>query len=366
MFFLGAALFGGMVLLPLYWQQIRLESALDTGLLIAPLGLGMALVMPLAGRLTDRFGGGPLAFIGVIVTTLATIPFGFIGAHTSIVWLSLAMTVRGMGVGLAFMPAMSAAFAALRPSELADATPQLNVLQRVGGSIGTAVLAVVLQRALDGAHGLGEQASAYGTAFWWSTALTGARDHPGARPRAGRAPARARHRCSPARRSRSRGGRRVTVVQSSAREEALARVGVAFKGVMAAVRRLRGRDTHRPGELSFAQYHLLFGLAEHELSAGELAQVAGLAPATVTQMLDSLVASGLVERNRSERDRRIVTCSLTGLGRELIAERREQMEGGWNAALAEFSARDLSIAAAVLDRLSSMFDDLDGQAASRL
>jgi hypothetical protein len=84
------------------------------------------------------------------------------------------MFVRGVGVGFAFMPAMSAAFAALKPSELPDATPQLNVIQRVGGSIGTAVLAVVLQRALSGAHDLPAQAGAYGAAFWWTTALTAA------------------------------------------------------------------------------------------------------------------------------------------------------------------------------------------------
>jgi MFS family permease len=172
MFCLGAALFGAMILMPLYWQQIRFESVLNTGLLTAPLGLGMALVMPFAGRLADRVGGGPLALAGVIVTTLATIPFGFIGAHTSILGLSIAMFVRGLGVGLAFLPAMSAAFAALRPSELADATPQLNVLQRVGGSIGTAVLAVVLARALTGTHGVTAAASAYATAFWWSLGLT--------------------------------------------------------------------------------------------------------------------------------------------------------------------------------------------------
>src|ERR1700716_1162102 len=59
MFCLGAALFGGMILLPLYCHAIRRESVLDTGLLTAPQGLGMALVMPLAGRLTDRYGGGP-------------------------------------------------------------------------------------------------------------------------------------------------------------------------------------------------------------------------------------------------------------------------------------------------------------------
>jgi hypothetical protein len=70
------------------------------------------------------------------------------------------------------MPAMAAAFAALERSELSDATPQLNVLQRVGGSIGTAVLAVVLQRALVGADSLSAQASAYGTAFWAAAALT--------------------------------------------------------------------------------------------------------------------------------------------------------------------------------------------------
>jgi EmrB/QacA subfamily drug resistance transporter len=172
MFCLGAALFGGMVLLPLYWQGIRHESVVDTGLLTAPQGLGMALVMPLAGRLTDRLGGGPLALFGVIVTTLATIPFGLVGAHTSIAGLSVAMLIRGAGIGFAFMPAMAAAFASLERSELSDATPQLNVLQRVGGSIGTAALAVVLQRALSGVHTVAGQAAAYGTAFWVSAGLT--------------------------------------------------------------------------------------------------------------------------------------------------------------------------------------------------
>jgi MFS family permease len=172
MFCLGAALFGGMILLPLYWQEIRHESVLYTGLLTAPQGLGMALIMPLAGKLTDRFGGGPLALLGVIVTTIMTIPFGLVGAHTSVAVLSVAMFLRGMGIGFAFMPAMTAAFASLERSELPDATPQLNVLQRVGGSIGTAVLAVILQRALSDTHTLAGAASAYGTAFWASAGLT--------------------------------------------------------------------------------------------------------------------------------------------------------------------------------------------------
>jgi EmrB/QacA subfamily drug resistance transporter len=171
MFCLGAALFGAMILLPLYWQEVRHESVVDTGLLTSPQGLGMALIMPISGKLTDRLGGGPLALVGVLVTAAATIPFGMISAHTSIAYLFGAMFVRGIGIGLAFMPAMTAAFAALERDELSHATPQLNVLQRVGGSIGTAILAVVLQRALVGVHSLSGAASAYGTAFWWSAGL---------------------------------------------------------------------------------------------------------------------------------------------------------------------------------------------------
>jgi EmrB/QacA subfamily drug resistance transporter len=172
MFCIGAALFGGMILLPLYWQTVRHENVVITGLLTAPQGLGAALVMPLSGKLTDRFGGGPLALLGTVLTAGATIPFALIGAHTSILWLCCAMLVRGVGIGFAFMPAMTAAFASLKRSELSDATPQLNVLQRVGGSIGIAVLAVVLQRGLDTAHTLSAQASAYGTAFWVAAGLT--------------------------------------------------------------------------------------------------------------------------------------------------------------------------------------------------
>jgi DNA-binding MarR family transcriptional regulator len=151
--------------------------------------------------------------------------------------------------------------------------------------------------------------------------------------------------------------------RARAREEALAQLGSAFKGAMAAIRRLRGRDTHRHGELSFAQYHLLGGLAEHDhRSAGELALAADLSPATVTQMLDGLAEMRLVERTRSERDRRVVNCTLTTRGRELLTERRAHLEERWQSELAEFSNRDLATAAAVLDRLRALYDDLSTDA----
>lgn len=143
------------------------------------------------------------------------------------------------------------------------------------------------------------------------------------------------------------------------RELALEQFGVSFKRAMGAVRRLRGRDTHRAGELSYAQFGLLFGLAQGgEMSASELALCADVAPATATQMLDSLAAVGLINRRRSETDRRSVIVSLTPRGSELVSERRARYQGRWDAALGEFSAAQLRTASAVLDRMRAMFDEL--------
>jgi DNA-binding MarR family transcriptional regulator len=143
------------------------------------------------------------------------------------------------------------------------------------------------------------------------------------------------------------------------------RLGVAFKRAMVAMRKLRGRETHRPGQISYAQYGLLFGLAGMcEGSARELAERTDLTPATVTQMLDHLEASGFVKRTRSEEDRRVVLSTLTERGAEVVEKRRQQMEPRWRAALAEFSESELTAAARVLDRLADYFDALldDGTA----
>jgi DNA-binding MarR family transcriptional regulator len=135
-------------------------------------------------------------------------------------------------------------------------------------------------------------------------------------------------------------------------------LGAAFKATMAAVRRLRGRETHTPGRLSNAQYGLLFSLAGGgKLSARELAQAADLAPATVAQMLEALEEAGLVERLRSEEDRRIVLTALTARGRIMVAEHRARVEPRWRAALAEFSDEQLLSATLVLERLARFFDE---------
>jgi MFS family permease len=196
-FLVGAALFGAMIILPLYYQVARGENALTAGLLMAPQGIGACLAMPLAGRLTDRVGGGRVALFGLTVLTLGTIPFAFLARDSSYTVLALLLVVRGVGIGSSMMPAMAAAYATLKPADVPRATSALNAIQRIGGSIGTAVLAVVLQGqikdhlAAAGAGGGGATsgtlgrlpeavrlkvaeplAAAFGSTFWWAVAMS--------------------------------------------------------------------------------------------------------------------------------------------------------------------------------------------------
>ncbi len=170
-FGLGAALFGAMILVPLYYQSVRHLSVIDTGLLNGPQGIGALIMMPIAGRLTERYGGGRVAICGVSLLALSTIPLAFIGANTSYWTISAVLFVRGISIGLGFMPAMTAAFASMRPDQLSDATPQINVVMRLGSAIGVAVLAVVLQRASVGVHTDAGLAAAFAHTYWWAFAI---------------------------------------------------------------------------------------------------------------------------------------------------------------------------------------------------
>jgi predicted MFS family arabinose efflux permease len=178
-FCLGAALFGAMILMPLYFQEVRGQDAVTTGLLLMPQGIGAAIAMRMSAVATERFGGGVTALLGGLVTAVATIPFVLIGGGTSYWLIGAAMVFRGFGIGMSMMPAMTAAFAVLRPDQVNHATPQLNVLQRVGGSVGTAILSVVLSNHLaDAARGAaghptaGAMANAFGDTYWWVLGVT--------------------------------------------------------------------------------------------------------------------------------------------------------------------------------------------------
>jgi EmrB/QacA subfamily drug resistance transporter len=148
-FFLFAiSVFGTMLLVPLYYQTVRGASALEAGLLLAPGGLGAMTMMPLAGRLTDRYGPTWWPAVGLPLVAVGLIPFVFIGAHTSYVLLGFANFVQGLGMGFAMMPNMTAAMQAVPPAAIARTSTAMNIIRQAGASIGTAVLSVILASAI--------------------------------------------------------------------------------------------------------------------------------------------------------------------------------------------------------------------------
>src|SRR4051794_1786398 len=188
-FIFGVSLFGTMLILPLYYQVVRGESALGAGLLLAPQGIGAAMAMPIAGRLTDKLGAGRIVPWGVLVALVGTGAYTQLEADTSYVVLGVALWVRGIGLGMTMMPSMAAAYQTLSREAVPRATSMINIIRTVGGSLGTAVLTVVLERRIvanvPGATGdLGSLSSsavaqaaeplaeAFGQTFWWAVGLT--------------------------------------------------------------------------------------------------------------------------------------------------------------------------------------------------
>jgi DNA-binding MarR family transcriptional regulator len=146
-----------------------------------------------------------------------------------------------------------------------------------------------------------------------------------------------------------------TRTKTAAREE----LRVALAELFAARRRLHGRD-QRHGGITFAQMALLRVLADEggEVPASRLAARADITPTSVTQMVDGLVKHGLVERVRSEEDRRVVFVRLTPAGREAFERQRAMYEERTREAVADMTVDEVDQAAKVLRRVARMLDDL--------
>jgi EmrB/QacA subfamily drug resistance transporter len=191
---IGIALFGALILLPLYFQLVRGESPLSTGLLTTPQGIGAAVAMPVAGRLTDEIGARVVIPLGVLLALAGTAAYTQVGSDTSYVFLAGALFLIGLGLGSTIVPSMAVAYQTVSREAVGQATSTINVVQRIAGSVGTALLAVVLQRTIASSipglgGGLGvlvglsntrraavapTLADAFGTTFWVAFALVAA------------------------------------------------------------------------------------------------------------------------------------------------------------------------------------------------
>lgn len=159
----GASMYGGLLVLPLYLQTAAHQSAASTGMQLLAMGMGSALMLPVAGTLTDRLEASRVAMVGAALLALATLPLA-LGAPLTGGELAMLLIVRGAGLALAQMPAMTAAYTSVTRAQMGDATTIVNVVQRTGGALGAIAMVVLLAQA-ERAGENGPGSGGHGEAF---------------------------------------------------------------------------------------------------------------------------------------------------------------------------------------------------------
>jgi EmrB/QacA subfamily drug resistance transporter len=170
LFFSGFSLYGAMLLLPLYFQDVRGATALAAGVMLVPQGIGTLLSRTIAGSNIDRIGSRVIALAGFAIVAAATVPFALAGPHTSEWLLAVWMVIRGFGLGAVTMPVMVASYIGLDKQQIPHSSVLTRTASQIGGSFGSAVLAVILEVAIA-AHPAA-LTDAFHVAFWWSAGFS--------------------------------------------------------------------------------------------------------------------------------------------------------------------------------------------------
>ncbi|MGW0484115.1 DHA2 family efflux MFS transporter permease subunit [Nonomuraea sp. NPDC003214] len=163
----GLANFATLFALPLYHQQAHGHGVLAAGLLMAPAGLGGAIAMPLAGRLSDRIGARSLAAAGALVAGLSALSFTRIDAATGQAWPVLAALTIGLGMGCFSAPTMGSLYRTLPGPLVAQGSSVLYMLNQLGAALGIALVTLVLQTS-------GDVITGFHSLFWLVSALIAA------------------------------------------------------------------------------------------------------------------------------------------------------------------------------------------------
>ena len=137
-------MYGALLLLPLYFQIELDQSLTRTGLLLLVMGLASALVLPVGGTLTDRYSAGQVSLWGAVLLFCSSLPFLYSEILLPPI-LFIALAMRGAGIALAQMPAMTAAYTAVTAEQMGDAATLVNITQRIGGAVGAICIVIMLQ-----------------------------------------------------------------------------------------------------------------------------------------------------------------------------------------------------------------------------
>ena len=148
MFLFAAAFFGGLLLVPTYFQQVRGETALQAGWLMAVQGVGAMITMPIAGALMDKLPVGRIVPFGLVLIIGGMFALTQLTATTPYSLILPVLFVMGLGMGATMMPLMTSALKTLKSHDVARGSTLLNISQQIASSIGVAIMSVVLTTGL--------------------------------------------------------------------------------------------------------------------------------------------------------------------------------------------------------------------------
>src|SRR5262249_826534 len=142
----AVAFFGAGLLLPSYFQQVLHQTPMQAGVHMIPQGLGAMVTMRLTGPLVDRQGPGKIVLVGIVLITagLGALAFGVARQAAYLPALLAGLAIMGLGMGCTMMPLSVASVQALAPHQIARGTTLISVSHQVGGSMGTALMSMIL------------------------------------------------------------------------------------------------------------------------------------------------------------------------------------------------------------------------------
>lgn len=141
------SMIGSETVLPMFVQNLLNESALDSGLILLPGAIVMAVMSMTSGAMYEKFGAKPLAIIGMLIVIITTSYFVVMDEHTSTIMLATVYAIRMIGIALGLMPVMTHTMNQLTPEMNAHGSSMTNTVQQISGSIGTAGLITILSQA---------------------------------------------------------------------------------------------------------------------------------------------------------------------------------------------------------------------------
>ncbi|MGE5397634.1 MAG: DHA2 family efflux MFS transporter permease subunit [Chitinophagales bacterium] len=143
--FINIGLFGGTFLMPILLQNVLGQSALKAGLILCPAGLVMAVVMPISGRLYDKYGAKWVIIIGMTIAALTTLEMGKFNLMTPFVFITMCVMIRGVGMGLAMMPVRTVGLIGVPTRLIGKGSALSNVILQVAASFGITVFTTIMQ-----------------------------------------------------------------------------------------------------------------------------------------------------------------------------------------------------------------------------